>query len=171
MHDANVRLSQRERSAMHLTVAILLFAIFALSNSRPAVADEPVTLMGIISQWMYPKSAMNGAEMSDGATIDNEGNQTVQSIVCKTTMTTDDSVEKVLAFYKAKLAPDKNADAKTREELKNGQSVLVLDDSIGRPFSLHTIFVNTATTSTTLTISRAASEQQTHIAWKHYTRL
>lgn len=114
---------------------------------------------------------MNGAEMSDAATVDSEGNRKVQSIVCKTTMTTDDPVEKVLTFYKTKLAPDKNADAKTKAELKGERSVLVSDDSAGRPFSLHTILVNSETTSTTLIISRADGEKQTHIVWKHYVRL
>jgi hypothetical protein len=156
---------------MRLTAVILLFATCASATSSVAVADEPVTLMGTIAQWTHPESVMNGAEMSDAATVDSEGNRTVQSIVCKTTMTTDDPVEKVLAFYKTKLAPDKNADAKTKEELKGGRSVLVSDDSDGRLFSLHTILVDTATTSTTLIISRADSEKQTHIAWKHYTRL
>lgn len=168
---ANDRFPRHERTAMRLTAVILLCAICAFPNSRPAVADEPVTLMGIISQWMYPKSAMNGAEMSDGATLDSEGNRTVQSIVCKTTMTTDDPVEKVVAFYKTKLAPDKNADAQKQEAFKDGRSVLVSDDSNGRPFALHTILVNTATTSTTLIISHADNEKQTHIVWKHYARL
>lgn len=156
---------------MRLTAAILCFATCFTCMYREAVADEPVTFMGTISQWMYPKSAMNGAEMSDAATVDSEGNRKVQSIVCKTTMTTDDPVEKVLTFYKTKLAPDKNADAKTKAELKGGRSVLVSDDSAGRPFSLHTILVNSETTSTTLIISRADGEKQTHIVWKHYVRL
>lgn len=156
---------------MRLTAAILLLATCTSATTCLAVAEEPTTLMGMIAPWAYPKSTMSGAQMSDAATVDSEGNRTVQSIVCNTTMITDDSVEKVLAFYKTKLAPDKNADAKTKEKLKGGRSVLVSDDSDGRPFSLHTILVNTATTSTTLIISRAKSEKQTHIVWKHYTRL
>lgn len=156
---------------MRLAAAILLLVTCASTALRPAVADEPVTLMGIISKWMYPKSTMNGAEMSDAATVDSDGNRTVQSIACKTTMTTNDPVEKVLAFYETKLAPHKNADAQAKAELKGGRSVLVSDDSDGRPISLHTILVNTATTSTTLIISRVNGEEQTHIAWKHYTKL
>jgi len=156
---------------MRLTAVIQLFATCAFATCRVAVADEPVSLMGSIAQWAYPKSAVNGAEMSDAATVDSEGNRTVQSIVCKTTMSTDDPVEMVLAFYKMKLALDENADAETKEALKGGRSVLVSDDSDGRPFALHTILVNTATTSTTLIISRADSEKQTHIVWKHYARL
>lgn len=156
---------------MRLTAAILLSVTCVSTAPHQAVADEPVTLMGIISQWSYPKSTLNGAEMSDAATVDSDGNRTVQSLVCKTTMTTDDSVEKVLAFYKTKLVPDKNADVKTKAKLKDGRSVLVSDESEGRPFAMHTILVNTATTSTTLIVSRGGTETTTYIVWKHYIRL
>jgi len=156
---------------MHLIATLLLTVACTSIVFQPAIADEPVSLMGTIAQWNYPKSKMNGAEMSDAATIDSDGNRTVQSFVCKTTMTTDDSVEKVLAFYKTKLAPDKTADDKTKADLKDGRSVLVSDDSEGRPFALHTILVNTSTTSTTLIVSRGSGETKTYIVWKHYVRL
>ncbi|WP_236618217.1 hypothetical protein [Rhodopirellula europaea] len=156
---------------MRLIAAILFSVACASIASQPATADESVTLMGTISQWSYPNSNLNGAEMSDAATVNSDGNRTVQSLVCKTTMTTDDSVEKVLAFYKTKLAPDKNADDKTKAKLKDGRSVLVSDDSEGRPFALHTILVNTLSTSTTLIVSRGSGETKTYIVWKHYVRL
>ncbi len=156
---------------MRLVAAILLSIACVSLTPHTAGGDEPVTLMGTISQWNYPKSKLHGAEMSDAATVDSDGKRTDQSFVCKTTMTTDDSVEKVIAFYKAKLAPDKNADDQTKAELKGGRSVLVSDDSEGRPFSLHTILVNTAKTSTTLIVSRGDGETKTHIVWKHYVRL
>ncbi len=156
---------------MRLIATLLLSVVCASIAFHPAVADEPVTLMGTISKWSYPKSKLNGAEMSDAATVDSDGKRTIQSFVCKTTMTTDDSVEKVLAFYKSKLTRDKNADDKTKADLKDGRSVLVSDDSEGRPFALHTILVNTATTSTTLIVSRGSGETKTHIVWKHYVRL
>ena len=158
-------------SAMRLIAAILFSVACVSIASQPATADESVTLMGTISQWSYPNSKVNGAEMSDAATVNSDGNRTVQSLVCKTTMTTDDSVEKVLEFYKTKLAPDKNADDQTKAKLKDGRSVLVSDDSEGRPFALHTILVNTSTTSTTLIVSRGSGETKTHIVWKHYVRL
>ena len=162
---------QPKASAMQLIAAILLSAACVCIANQPATADESVTLMGTISQWRYPNSKLNGAEMSDAATVDSDGNRTVQSLVCKTTMTTDDSVEKVLEFYKKKLAPDKNADDQTKAKLKDGRSVLVSDDSDGRPFALHTILVNTSSTSTTLIVSRGSDETRTYIVWKHYIRL
>src|SRR5690554_2356199 len=114
---------------------------------------------------------MNGAQMSDAATVNGDGDRTIQSLVCMASMTTDDSVDEVLAFYKAKLTPSKDADEKTKAKLKDGRSVLVSYDSAGRPFALHTILVNTATTSTTLIVSRGTGETETHITWKHYVRL
>ncbi|MEM8668125.1 MAG: hypothetical protein AAGG48_11455 [Planctomycetota bacterium] len=156
---------------MHRPTTLLLLTVFVCSFSHRCVADEPVTLMGKLSPWMYPKASMGGAQMSDAATIDGSGNRTVPSIACKTTMKTNDSVEKVIAFYKEKLGPAKDADSKEQAERKEGRSVLISDESDGRPFALHTILVNTASTSTTLIISRGASEKQTHIIWKHYARL
>lgn len=149
---------------------VLILAALGLSIPFGAKADEPVTLMGKVSPWMYPKASMDIAEMSDGATIDGDGNRTVASIVCKSTMKTKDPVEKVLAFYKAKLAPPKQTDAAKRA-LTNGRSVVISDDSGGRDMSLHTILINTPKTSTTLIISRAGGAKETHIHWKHYARL
>ncbi|WP_404304376.1 hypothetical protein [Neorhodopirellula lusitana] len=156
---------------MRLKTVILLFVTCVFGGSQVGVADEPLTLMGILSPWTYPDSVTNGAQMSDAATVNSEGNRTVQSFVCKTTMTTDDPIEKVLAFYKAKLTPDQFANAETKAQLQAGRSVLVSDDSDGRPFSIHTILVNTEKTSTTLIISRADSEKKTHIVWKRYVRI
>ena len=156
---------------MRSTTAFLFSMTILAGTVQPTVADEPLTLMGTISHWLYPESKMSGAVMSDAATVDSDGNRTVQSLVCKTTMTTNDSVEKVLAFYKAKLTPNKKADAKTKAKLKDGRSVLISDDSQGRPLALHTILVNTPSTSTTLIVSRVNGEKKTHIVWKHYVRL
>ena len=151
---------------MRLITLLVLLA----HASAVAAADKPVTLMGTISQWQYPKSELGDSEMSDAATVDSDGQRTMPSLVCKTTMTTKDSVDQVLAYYKQKLTPDKDADEKAKAALKAGRSVVVSDDSAGRPFSLHTILVNTPTTSTVLVISRGKDEKKTHIVWKHYMR-
>jgi hypothetical protein len=45
------------------------------------------------------------------------------------------------------------------------------NDSKGRPVAVHVIVVHKAKTSTTLVISRAKDEKETHIAWTHYIRL
>lgn len=156
---------------MRLIAAALIAVSCICSAPSSSPADEPVSLMGMISAWQYPDSKMmKGAEMSDAATVNGDGIRTAQSIICKTTMTTEDSIEKVLAFYKAKLTPDENADDKTKADLKDGRSVVFSDDSDGRPFELHTILVNTATTSTTLVVTRGNGETETYITWKHYLR-
>jgi hypothetical protein len=56
----------------------------------------------------------------------------------------------------------KNADAK---------AVSIQDDSQGRPLTLRVIVVAKADTTTTLVISRADQEKETHIAWLHFMRL
>jgi hypothetical protein len=53
----------------------------------------------------------------------------------------------------------------------DAQSVSTQDDSQGRTVTLQVIVVNRARTSTTLVISRADGEKETHIAWSHYLRL
>ena len=134
--------------------------------------DEQPSLMQMIAKWQYPNSAMNRAEMADGETIDSTGKRATQSIVCKTVMTTDAPIEKVLEYYKSKLTTKTSANVKQAVAAnESGQSVVFCDDSDGRPFSIHTVIVNDNRTSTTLVISRGKDELKTHIAWKHYRRL
>ena len=113
--------------------------------------------------------------MSDAETVDENGDRTVQSIVCKSEMTTEDDIEKVIAFYKKKLQPQKDeddTDAKAEEQKnKSGRSVIIHDDSKDRPFAMHVILVNTDQSSTTLIITRGEKESKTTIDWKHYLRL
>lgn len=149
----------------------LLFAGLLFAAASTCVAQEKHSLMALIAEWQYPNSKINGATMADGKTVDSDGNRTVQSIVCKTVLTTGDSVEKVIEYYKGKLAPEKKAE-KPRGEQKDkaGRSVVFHDDSDGRPFAMHVIIVNTDSSSTTLIITRGANESTTRIAWKHYLR-
>lgn len=115
---------------------------------------------------------MHGAEMADGTTVDATGKRTTQSIVCKTIMTTDASIDEVVDYYKTKLTPapaEKIGNAKTDDT--GGRSVVFNDDSDGRPFALHTIMVNSDDTSTTLVITRGKGESKTHIGWKQYRRI
>ncbi|WP_040771051.1 hypothetical protein [Novipirellula maiorica] len=152
-------------------IITLLFAAVWISTATPSTADEQLTLMSTILQWQYPHSKLSGSVMSDAATVNADGKRTIASLVCKTTMTTEDSVEKVIAFYKTKLTPNPKADDKTKAEWKDGQCVLISDESAGRPLALHTILVTAKDTSTTLTVSRGKDETETHINWKHYVRL
>jgi hypothetical protein len=53
----------------------------------------------------------------------------------------------------------------------DAKAVSEQDDSDGRPVTVRVIVVNKADTSTTVVISRARGEGETHIAWMHYIRL
>ena len=140
-------------------------------GTTPSAAAEPRSLLQTIAEWQYPGSALSASQASDGATVDVEGNRTIPSSVCKTVMTTDAPVEKVLDYYRTKLSPTPKADGgKTEPPDATGRSVVFSDDSDGRPFALHTVIVNTSDTSTTLVISRGKDEARTHIAWKQYRR-
>jgi hypothetical protein len=112
--------------------------------------------------------------MLDGASMSDGGNPLLQSVKCQAILTTSDPIEKVIEFYSKKLgtspAPGRQDD---RADVKDAdaKSVATQDDSRGRPVTIRVIVVNKADTSTTLVISRAAGENETHIAWSHYIRL
>jgi hypothetical protein len=140
-------------------------------------AGESLSLLATIGQWQYPGSKINGATMRDAATVNRNGERTVPSVLCKTVLTTKDPMAKVIEYYEAKLK--KAADPKTaKPEGKSGtdavtdpgRSVMIHDDSQGRPLGVHIILVNMEKSSTTLVISRAETESETHIAWTHYVR-
>jgi len=164
------------------TIASLLLAGLVTSTSFCS-AREPQTLMQMIAQWQYPGSEFNGASMSDAATMNASGERTLQSMQCKTVMTTTDPIDKVVAYYKDKLAaPEKNSDRNSDENAKpgdedanpvpeSGRSVTFHEDSEDRPLAIQMILINTEKASTTLVISRAEMESATHIAWSHYLRL
>jgi len=99
------------------------------------------------------------------------GDITVTAVQVQAVWTTKDPIEKVIAYYETKLKPAADArDAKPDERAAadSGQAIVSHDDSIGRPLAIHVILVNTKKTSTTLVISRAATESETHVAWVHY---
>ena len=152
-------------------LASVFTVLFCFGASSFAVDDnEPVTLLGTIVKWQYPESKIHGAEMSDAATMDASEKRTVPSTILKTTMTTEDSVEDVLKFYRALLKRDPKIDDKLGDKAETGRSVIFSDESDGRPFAFHTISVNTSTASTTLIVTRGADETETRITWKRYLR-
>jgi hypothetical protein len=155
---------------------VLVVSAAAAAAARPqgsfrAAPPANVTFMGTLAEWKYPGSAMpGGASMSDG------GNPRIQSIRCRTILTTPDPIEKVIAFYAKKTvaspAPGRRDAGDGAEGAEaEAKSVSSQDDSEGRPVTLRVIVVNRDDTSTTLVISRAAGETETHIAWLHYLRL
>ncbi len=106
------------------------------------------------------------ASMSDG------GNPLLQSVKCKATLTTPDPFQKVITYY-SQNHYETRADKAPRggRPETDGKSVASQDDSEGRPVKIRVIVVNRANTSTTLVISQARDEKETHIAWLHYIRL
>jgi hypothetical protein len=136
-------------------------------------AQEPVRLMPLIVKWQYPGSKINAASMEDAATVNRSGARTVPSILCKTVLTTQDPVAKVMEYYQTKLKHPgelETAETEGKAESQAGRSVMFHDDSQGRPLDVRIIIVNTPNSSTTLVISRGDTESETHIAWTHYMR-
>jgi hypothetical protein len=163
---------------LRTVLALGMPALAALWMSAPlgaarATPQEGISLMNTLKPWTYPDSEMpGGASMSDG------GNPRMQSIKCQAVLTTRDPIDKVIAFYASKLVaaaePGEEAgrDAlKDRDKDKDAKSVSIQNDSKGRPVTVQVIVVNKAESSTTLVISRAEGEKETHIAWTHYIRL
>jgi len=151
---------------------LALIAFLALLASPPlGHTQEAPSLLTLIAQWKYPDSKMNGATLGDAATLNGAGERTVQSILYKTVLTTPDPMSKVIEYYKNKLTPPAGYKADSADEKAvpaSGRSVMFQDDSKGRPVAIHIILVNTEKASTTLVISRGATEAETHIAWPHY---
>ena len=142
-------------STLIATTSLLLVS----ASPRPILArpvlDGGISLMQTLEEWRYPDCQMLGARMSDG------GNPRVEDILCRAILTTPDPVDKVIQFYTDQAAASGD----------DNKSVVDQDDSKGRPVSVRVIVVNRTVTTTTLVISRADAEKQTHIAWSHYIRL
>ncbi len=157
----------------------LLVLGLATATALPLVVPHPgraqverpanMTLMGTLAEWSYP-----GASMPDGATMSDGGNPLQQSVKCAAILSTPDPVEKVIKYYTEKLAAHETREpvaGKGEANRVQGQSVTAQDDSRGRSLALRVFVVNRRQSSTTLVISRAAGERETHIAWSHYQRL
>jgi hypothetical protein len=159
------------QTLLALVAAIMCFAGMAppLSSLSPPDGQNQITLMQTLEEWKYPDSILHGgASMSDG------GNRLLQSIKCRAILTTPDPIEKVVDFYSKKLITPPDVilpNTKADELVPDGKSVSIQDDSQGRPLALKVIVVHKDDTSTTLVISRANDEKETHIAWSHYIRL
>jgi hypothetical protein len=129
--------------------------------------------MTMIGWRQYPDSKISGATLSDAATMNAAGERTRPSVQYKAVLTTRDPIPKVIAYYESKLKPaadSKTAKLSEQPAADSGQSVTFQDDSEGRPVAIHVLCVNTDKASTTLVISRAVTETETHIAWAHYER-
>ena len=150
---------------------VSLIAVLAANVSRGA--EGTLSLMSLIAPWQYPGSKCHGASAGDAATVNRSGDRTVQSMLCKAVLTTADPVPKVIEYYRTKLKQEADLGRGTPEGesgLESARSVMFHEDSQDRPLVLHIILVNADKSSTTLVISRAETESETHIAWTHYLR-
>ncbi len=152
---------------------ILALAAAALSGSlmlspTRANPEEGVTLMQTLSEWAYPGTLEPGSRLSGGASMSDGGNPKIQSVKFRAILTTPDPIAKVIRFYSDKLEPAPKPGDVAEPDAK---SVSSQDDSKGRPVAVRVFVVNRDDTSTTLVISRAEGEKETHIAWSHYLRL
>jgi hypothetical protein len=146
--------------------AAALSASLMLSPTR-ANPDEGVTFMKTLSEWAYPGTLDPGSRLTDGSMSDG-GNPKIQSIKFRAILTTSDPISKVIRFYSRNLEPSsKTVDVADLD----AKSISSQDDSEGRPVAIRVFVVNRDDTSTTLVISRAEGEKETHIAWSHYLRL
>jgi hypothetical protein len=151
---------------------VLAVLVFTTANESWCPGAEPQSLMTSITEWQYPGSKIGKASLSDAATINADGQRTVPSVQYKTVLTTKDPMEKVVQYYDAKLKPkEKPANGTGGPGTGSGRSVTLHDDSDSRPVAIHVIAINSENESTTLVISRAENEPETHIAWTRYVRL
>ena len=136
--------------------SLLAFATMAAMYPRTvhSAPSDGISLLQTLSDWKYP-----GSEHLGDLSMSDAGTPPMQAVKCEAILVTPDPIEKVIAFYVEKLKKDA---AKT---------ISSQDDSKGRPLTLRVIVVNRLDTSTTLVISRAEGEKETHIAWSHYIRL
>ncbi len=147
--------------------------LVAAPRPSPAQANQAapparMTLLGTLAEWKYP-----GSKMLGGATMSDGGNPLVPDVLCQAILTTPDAIEKVAKFYSDKVGtPPAPGGHAARADVKeaDAKAVSTQEDSEGRPVTLRVIVVNKADTTTTLVISRAKSEKETHIAWSHYRR-
>jgi hypothetical protein len=160
-------------SCIRTTLAACVLLALACNLGRAAEPTEekeekPVLLIGMLSEWLYPGCKFHGAESSDAAVAG------IASIKSKALLTTPDSAEKVIDFYRDKLKVDaagRNLGEKAGERITTTRSVSIQENSDGRPLKLFIIAIDEAGSSTTLVVSRADGEASTHIAWSNYRKL
>ena len=141
------------RTLATLALLTMIAAAFVYRSAHSAPPDG-ISLMKTLSEWAYP-----GAQPSGDVSMSDAGIPPMQAVKCEAILTTPDPIEKVLTFYAEKLKKDAT------------NTVSIQDDSKDRPVTQRVIVVNRIGTSTTLVISRAAGEKQTHITWSHCIRL
>jgi hypothetical protein len=152
-----------------LFVGLVLIAHGAASageDESDAAAEQQITLLGALQEWVYPQSKFAGAQMSDGGSR----SRTMRGVKCQAILTTGDGFDKVAEFYEQRFVSQPQ-EVEAGQTAKEPQAVSIQDVSANRPVQIRVIVVNRAKTSTTLVISRSEGETTTHIAWSHFIRL
>ncbi|HBE67357.1 MAG TPA: hypothetical protein DDW52_04335 [Planctomycetaceae bacterium] len=144
----------------------VVFVAFCASSGE-CLAKPQITLLGTITKWQYPGSKLDRSTMSDGETFNSDGERTVPSSLLQTTMTTSDSADKVVEFYRKLLKPD----AKRLPIAEDSdRSVLFRDATGDLPAAMHIVLVNSLESSTTIVVTQAESSGPTRIVWQQYIR-
>ncbi len=147
--------------------SVAMIAAAAPSDTSADAEPERVTLLGTLAEWKYPESELRGdATMSDG------GDPSVGDLKCHAVLVTPASFESVCEFYSKKLDTPEGSGGRDDGDAKpaRGKAITVQDDSGNRPVALRVINVDDLDRSTTLVVSRASGEAETHIVWTHYRR-
>lgn len=156
---------------LHRVMALLaiFFATCNLSLAEEKVPGVRVTLLGMLNEWIYPKSEFGGAQTSDAAVTD------IYAIKSKATLTTTDPIDQVLKFYCDKLVVNeegKNLNQKKEgERITTDQSILVQNLSDDDENALYLISINGKDSSTNLVLSRPHDAKVTRIGWSNYRKL
>jgi hypothetical protein len=155
------------RTIFLLGVPAMAAIVVASLFLRPTHAAPPGmgSFMETLEDWKYP-----GSRMLEGAGLSSGGNPLIQSVKFRAILTTADPIEVVVAFYSTKFKPGPSEGEKVKDP-NDAKSVATLDDSQGRPVTVRVFVMNKADTATTIVVSRAADEAETHITWLHYLRL
>lgn len=152
-----------------LAVAVVIALVAAASGvADEKLVSEPVTLMGMLQEWIYPDAAFGGAQTADAAVTG------ISAIKSQAVLLTPDPVEKVVEFYRKKLNVDQAGNplgAKGNERITTERSVLIQTLPGANASSLYIIAINAPASSTTLVISRADEAAITHIAWSNFRQL
>ena len=172
----------------------------AADASEGGLGEGEMTLLGTLEEWNYPGTKMPyGATMGDGG-MDGVMSVNCDTILTTPDSFEDVTAFYAKKFGAAspEALGEAGADRADRDAAGDegrgrgsagsgetrgrgrpgspigpggeAQSVATQDDSQDRPVKVQVIVVNRGKSATTLVISRAAGEMETHIAWTHHRR-
>lgn len=153
---------------IHLLIAFAFITTLSQSHCAAEESQEPITLLGMLSEWQYPDSNFHGATSGDGAVTG------IGSIKSRAILSTEDSVEDVVSFYRDQLNVKKDGAPVGDggdERITAERAVVIQDNSREGILQLVIITIREEKRSTTLAISRGKGESQTNIAWSQFRQL